>query len=66
MKDAHFAKQDHRHATALTLDHLGTQFLKKAFDIAPLDVGAGRAGKDEFKRALVFSLHGCMVPIRGT
>lgn len=66
VKDTYFAKQHNRHTAAFSLTDLRTQFLKQAFDVALLNVGAGWSGKDELQRALVFSLHRLMVPLFGT
>ena len=57
MKDTHFAKQHNSHTAAFSLTDLCTQLFKQTFNVAPLDVGTGGSGKNELKRALVFSLH---------
>lgn len=57
MKDTNFAKQHNSYTATLSLTDLSTEFLKQAFNVSPLYVGARWSGEDEIKRALVFSLH---------
>lgn len=66
MKHPHFLEQNHGYTTALSLADFGTQFYKQRFNIAPLDVCAYRAGKDQFKSSLVLALHAAIVPRSGT
>ena len=48
MENTYLAEQDDRHATALSLADLGSEFLEKRFDVLPLDICAGGVSKDEF------------------
>lgn len=57
MEHPNLGEQDDCHAAAFALADLRTKLPQESFDIAPLDVGAGRASEDGFKRALVLPLH---------
>lgn len=57
MKYPDFFKEDNRDAAAFTLRDLCTKFCKKSFYVAPLNVRTCRASEDQFKGALVLSLH---------
>jgi hypothetical protein len=66
VEHSHFFEQDHGYTTTLALADFGAQFYKQRFNIAPLDVSACRAGKDQFKSSLVLTLHAAIVPLSGT
>ena len=57
MADANFGEQDHRDAAAFSLTDFGAKLCEEHLDIPPLNVGARRPRKDQFKRALVSTLH---------
>jgi hypothetical protein len=62
MKHSHFFEQNNGYPTPFALADLGAQLTEQRLDIAPLDVAAGGASKDQLERALVLSLHLAMVP----
>ena len=66
MEHSHFFEQDHGYTTTLALADFGSQFYQQRFNIAPLDVSACRAGKDQFKSSLMLPLHAEIVPRSGT
>jgi len=66
VEHSHFFEQDHGYTTALALADFGAQFYKQRFNIAPLDVSAGRASEDQFKSSLVLALHANIVPRSST
>ena len=57
MEHPNLGEQDDCHAAAFALADLRTKLPEESFDIAPLDVGAGRVSEDGFERALVLPLH---------
>ena len=62
VKNANFLKQDDGHATALALADLCAKFYEERLNIASLHIAARRASEDQFKGALMLSLHASMVP----
>ena len=62
MEDANFGEQDHRDAAAFSLTDFGAKLREKRLNISPLNVGARRPREDQFKRALVSTLHCRIVP----
>ena len=61
MKHPNLSKQDHSDPTALSFGHLGSKFHEQRLDIAPRDIAAGGAGKNQFDSALVLPPHDEMV-----
>ena len=57
MEHAHLAKQNYGYAATLALGNFCAEFTEQGFDVAPLHVGAGRVGEQQFERALVLPLH---------
>ena len=66
MEDTNLREQDNRNATSFSLTDFRSKFYKERFDISPLDVGACWPAKDQFKSALVSTLHPSMVSQCGT
>lgn len=62
MEDANFGEQDHRDAAAFSLTDFSAKLCEERLNISPLNVGARRPREDQFKRALVSTLHCRMVP----
>jgi hypothetical protein len=62
MKYTYLAKENYSHAATFALGDLCAELSKQRFDVAPLDVGAGRVSEKEFERALMLPLHARMVP----
>ena len=62
MENANFGEQDYCDAAAFSLTDLGSKFNKERLNITPLNVGARRSREDQFKNALVSTLHCGMVP----
>ena len=58
MEDTHLAEENYSHAATFSLGDLCAEFSKEGFDVAPLNIGAGRMGEHEFERASVLPLHG--------
>ena len=57
MENFDLAEHDHRNAAAFAFADLSAQLRKQRLYVMPLDVGAGRAGKYQLKRALTLALH---------
>ena len=66
MKDPNFFKQDNGDATPLSFRDFGAKLNEQRLDIAPLDISARGASKDQLKRSLVPTLHSCIVPQNST
>ena len=66
MKNANLIKQDDSHTTAFALADLRAKFYEERLNVAPLHIAACRASEDQFKGALMLSLHFHMVPYSGT
>jgi hypothetical protein len=66
MKYPHLAKQKYGNPASCTLFDFRAKFNEQGFNIAPLDVCARGAGKNQFNNPLVLPLHGRMVPLSGT
>jgi hypothetical protein len=47
MENTYLAKQHNGNTTAFAFAHLSTQLFEQAFNVAPLNIGAGRSCKDE-------------------
>lgn len=57
MEHSDLAEEDYRNAAAFAFTDLSAQFRKQGLYVTPLDVGAGRAGEYQLKRALMLALH---------
>ncbi len=57
MKHPPVAKQAHQYARTFPLGHLPAQFDKQCLDVDPVNICRDRPGENEFKGALVLSLH---------
>ncbi len=57
MEDANFVEQENSDAAAFALADFGSKFLKKSFNVTPMKICTDRVSEDEFKRALMLSLH---------
>jgi hypothetical protein len=57
MKDPNFFKQNNGDSTALSFRDFCTKLKEQSLDIAPLDISARGASKDQFERSLVPTLH---------
>lgn len=57
MEHSDLAEEDYRNAAAFAFTDLSTQLRKQGLDVMPLDVGAGRAGEYQLKRALMLAPH---------
>ena len=57
VENANFLKQENSHTAAFALADLRAKFYEERLNIAPLKVTAGRASEDQFKSALMLSLH---------
>jgi hypothetical protein len=66
MKDSHFFKQDNGDAAPLSFRNFGTKLDEQCLDIAPPDISACGASKDQLERSLVPTLHSCIVLRSGT
>ena len=57
MEHFDLAEEDDRNAAAFAFADLSAQLQKQGLYVTPLDVGAGRAGEYQLKRALMLALH---------
>jgi len=66
VKNANFLKYDNSYTAACALADLCAKFYEERLNIAPLNIAACRASGNQFKGALMPSLHARMVPLSGT
>ena len=66
VKHPYFLEQNNCNTATFPFAELGAQLNEQRLDIAPLDIGARGPREDQFKGALVSSLHPAMVPQSGT
>lgn len=57
VKNANFPEQDNSHTAAFAIADLCAKLDEECFNIAPLNIAARRVSEDQFKGALMLSLH---------
>ena len=57
MEDSNFGEQDHRDAAAFSLTVFGAKLCEERLNVCPMNIGARRPRENQFKTALVSTLH---------
>ena len=66
MKHPHLIKQENRDTAAGAFFDFGAELNEEGFNIAPLNIRAGRTSKNQLDNSLMPPLHSPIVPVLGT